>query len=109
MLFPVLMVLMVWRTILVRVRPNALLVFRLNAAENASESQVAELPEDESRQRLTSMEADGGEGATPPEMLEAIPAVGSEEEDEEAAAANGGPGERRGLWQKVACVQNWCL
>lgn len=108
MLFPVLMVLMVWRTILVRVRPDELLVFRLNAAETAGESQEAELPEDESQQRLTSMEANGGEGATSSEILEAMPAVGCEGEDEEAAA-NGGPGERRGLWQKVACVQNWCL
>lgn len=37
LLFPVLMVIMVWRTISVRVRPNELLVYRLHGDTNGSE------------------------------------------------------------------------
>lgn len=113
-MFPVLMVLMVWRTILVRVRPNELLLFRLsNTPKNDGEQQQQEAEddeEDESQQRLTSADDDGEEeGGTPPATPEAGLAAWSEEkDDDEDETESNGPEPRRGLWQKVAAVCITC-
>lgn len=109
LLFPVLMILMVWRTILVRVSPNELLVFRLkrSAADEDERQGKAEeedeAQEEDSRPQLT--HAEDGEG-TPPdtELSEAVAAAASEtvpEAEGYEVSENESRQRRRGLWQQV--------
>lgn len=86
LLFPVLMLLMVWRTIAVRVRPNDLLVFRVRDTDNQVEENNG-----------AAVQEQRNDGEPPEESTEA--------EDGEVRSSNSSNGvetqTRRGLWTKV--------
>lgn len=86
LLFPVLMVAMVWRTIAVRVRPDDLLVFRLHGSEGGEGDD--ELP----------MESRDDQGSPRPQAEDGeVPPTADEPLDAETGRS------RRGLWQEVCC------
>lgn len=92
LLFPVLMVAMVWRTIAVRVRPNDLLVFRLHGSEGEEGGEYLQ----------HGMGKQDGQGAPQPQ---------AEDRGVPQAADDGVPGaetgrSQPGLWQKVCSFKS---
>lgn len=91
------MVVMVWRTIAVRVRPDDLLVFRPHGGEEGEEGDAASLwsPGDADDDQGLPQPHQAEDGGVPP-TVDVLP--GGETRP---------PSSQRGLWQKVCFFLNW--